>query len=124
MSPSLILHHIRPFGVWGYSYIAAQVRKRQHSKSHNEWGSRVRYIGFEDYTLVGMRLYCPIADEITVNSATFPSGPDLMSIGVISRKKSNTDSSSESERGRRRQKQSSDDDRRLLLLKMMTWMTY
>ena len=57
----------------------------------------VRYMGFEDYTLVGMRLYCPNADEIIVNSATFPSGPDLMGlqdptaalehIGVINRKK-------------------------------------
>ena len=98
MGPSLILHHIRPFGVWCYSHIAAQIRKRKDGKSHNEWGSRVRFMGFEDYTLVGMRLYCPISDEIIVNSATFPSGPDLMSlqiptealerIGVISSKKS------------------------------------
>ena len=80
-------------------------------------------MGFEDYTLVGMRLYCPNADEIIVDSATFPFGPDLMSqknptealerIGGISPKKTNTDSSSDSERGRRRQNQSLDDDRKL-----------
>ena len=48
MGPSLILHHIRPFGVWCYAYVAAQVRKHKHGKIHTEWGSRVRFMGFED----------------------------------------------------------------------------
>ena len=39
-------------------------------------------MGFEDYTLVGMRLFCPNADEVFVNSATFPSGPDLMELKI------------------------------------------
>ena len=29
-----------------------------------------------------MRLFCPNADEIFVNSATFPSGPDLMELRI------------------------------------------
>ena len=40
----------------------------------------VRFMGFEDYTLAGVRLYCPNADEIFVNSATFPPDPDIMGL--------------------------------------------
>ena len=79
MGPSLILHHIRPFRVWCYAHIAAQVRKRKHDKSHTQWGSKVRFMGFEDYC---MRLFCPNADEIFVDSATFHSGPDLMELQI------------------------------------------
>ena len=38
MGPSLIFRHLHPFGVWGYSHIAAKVRKRKHGKSHTVRG--------------------------------------------------------------------------------------
>ena len=48
---------------------------RIYGQSHPEWGSWVRYMGVENYTLVVIRLYSPNTNEVIINSATFPPGP-------------------------------------------------
>ena len=76
MGPSLLLYYIRPVGIWCYTHVTVQGRKRKYGQSHPGWGSRVRYMGFENDTVVGMRLYSPSTNNVIINSATFPPGPD------------------------------------------------
>ena len=84
MGPSLLLYYLRPFGVWCFTHITVQGRKRKHRRSHPVWGNRVRFMGFEKYTLVDMRLFDTSTNDFIINSATFPPGPDYNGMQIPS----------------------------------------
>ena len=79
MGPSLLLHYLRPFGAVCYSHIPVEVGG---VKGHEDKASKVLFMGFEDYTLAGYRLYNPTTRQFFHNSATFREGLDIMEMSI------------------------------------------
>ena len=47
-------------------------------KSHAEVATACLFMGFEDFSLTGLRLFCPTTFQLFSHSAKFPGGPNLM----------------------------------------------
>ena len=78
MGPSLLLHYIRPFGCVCYAHVPIQ----SGGKGHEDKATLNLFMGFEDNTLAGYRLYNRRTNQFFHNSATFPDGPDLMKLSI------------------------------------------
>ena len=79
MGPSLLLQFLRPFGAICYSHIPVQV---WGVKGHEDKAPKVLFMGFEDYTLAGYRLYDPATKQYFHNSATFKEGLDIIKMSI------------------------------------------
>ena len=79
MGPSLLLHYLRPFGAVCYAHIPPQL---QGKKGHEDKAAQVRFMGFEDYTLTGYRLYDPATGQFFHSSATLKEGIDIMEMSI------------------------------------------